>query len=490
MNSYRSLLWKTALIALVSIPHAFAQVSSVAVSPRSVQLDVSTGLNTFVTWTVNFSGNDALSRRGEFRDSLNILSTNNALLQISLPQGANGRVQQSQREPIAVTSATAQGWWDGGLRRVTYRREFRTNANDARFTELLINLTNSSAPTTPPGPIDPIPPAPTPTPTPVPTPPVDPPTTPPTTPPVPPIPTPIDPPPAQPGPTLPPVTQNPGPQPPLIREQPDGLNRLRDSQTATLALKRLEVAFEDLSVVAFVDQNTSLKARLRVTYGGSGLLRGRWMLANPASTVGKPQFAPLQSVNQQLTLSQRSEVLSPDLPTRTPGRYYLLFCADVDINTQATTELELADTCPNALISTAVGYQVFPAIAAVKLEAQASPPQGPLNAATEFFWSSVENAALYQLQLISANSAAFKEHPEGLLSIKSDMFTIGMVLPAENTSTTLSQDLLLQLTPGQRYSWRISAYDQDGRRLVSSTPKQRVFTPLEPYPRNDTGEQE
>jgi len=463
------------LLLALWVPQALGQISNVAVAPGSVQMDVTTGLNTLVNWSVSFSGADALSRRGEFLGSRTVLGTNSTLLRISLPLGANGRVTRSQREPLVVTPAMARRWWDLGLRQVTYRREFRTNSSDARTASVVLNLTGPRLPPTPPT----EPPSPQPPGQPEP-PPVAPPSVPPTVPPVveppsQPTPPPALPPPGRQPPSVPPGVETPPrtQQPPTLREPETGLGGLRRPGQAALTIYRLELAFEDMSVVQFVNQDTVLKARLRVSYAGSGLLRGRWMLAGPGSTVGKPLFAPLQSVNQQLTSSQRSEVMSPALPTGTAGRYYLLFCADAEVEVQAADELQLETVCPNALISTSVGYQVFPADSQQTIEADTQPSQGLIDAQTRFFWRRVPEAALYQLQLVAAAGRDAQRHEEGILHADPAEFVGGMVLDSDTLSTRLSEVLLGQLLPEVSYSWRVTAYDDAGRLLGASTPQIR-----------------
>lgn len=466
------------LIAVLTSPAALSQVRSVQATPAVQTLDVSRGLNILVNWSVTFGGSDAVSRRGEFLGSRGVLLANPTVLQLSLPRGANGSVSLSQREPLTVSAALAQRWWSQGLRRVVYRRDFSAGSGMEQGASITINLVNTGAPNEQPPPINPPPPTPPPTPPPM--------------QPQPPTPVPPNVPPGSPGPTDPIPPTSPPERPPVIeppsttpqsverREPRAGLGALRDSQTSAVTLTRLELAFEDLSVVSFVDQNTPLKARLRISYLGTGLLRGRWMLAGPTSTVGTPVFATLQAVNQPLTRSQRTDIMSPSLPTHVPGRYYLAFCADLDIDTQARADLPLLDFCPGGLISTTVGFEVFPESKRATIAIATKPPIGPVTAATEFLWTPVPGTALYQIQFMASEKpASGNTESQGLLNDELSAFAGGMIVPAKTQSTVLSEGLLTLLRHRERYAWRITAYDDSGRILGASRIEQRLFEQVE-----------
>ena len=495
----RSTLWMPALVALLWTVGANAQVSRVDVAPRSIQVDVTADTNSLVNWTATFSGGNAVSARGEFRSAGRLLGTNSTQLQFSLPRGETGRIERSQREALRISAAAAQRWWDLGVRQVTYQRSFEIIGSNAGSAFVILNLVNPRNTITPPPPVappsQPVPPVP-------PTPPVSPPTdepappaTPPTTPPGEPTPVPpTDNPPVSPPvttptpPTVPPASPRlDEPQPPIVDDAATGLAALRQFSDAELNLLRLELTFEDLSVVAFVDQGATLRARLRLNYSGAGLLRGHWLLAGPGSTVGQPMFTPWRTVNETLTRSQRTDLLSPPVPTRTPGRYYLLFCADTDITTAAQQSLALSDACPTAAISTIVGYEVFAKANTARIAAAAEPGGDILSAETQFTWAPLSGAALYQLQLVREDNPLSTVHPQGILERSSERFVGGMVLAGDAEAvtsqgamrTTLSRALSSQLVPGELYSWRIAAFDAKGRLIGESPPEQRVFMLLD-----------
>ncbi len=94
----------------------------------------------------------------------------------------------------------------------------------------------------------------------------------------------------------------------------------------TLMIKTLNLDFNNESQQQVVAKDTELRARLILTYQGSGLLQGSWLLAEPGGTEGKPLFRNIQLVRETIVSSQRSYVDSPELPTLRTGKYLLKFC--------------------------------------------------------------------------------------------------------------------------------------------------------------------
>ena len=126
-------------------------------------------------------------------------------------------------------------------------------------------------------------------------------------------------------------------------------------QADSLELKSLQLQFDTLNKLSTVEQHSQLQAKLTITYNGSGLLQGRWLLAEPGSTEGKSLYKTLSLVRENLTTQQRSYIDSPELPTIKTGKYNLKFCVTKSIKHQDANK---DPQCPSKLLSTAVGYQV------------------------------------------------------------------------------------------------------------------------------------
>ncbi len=249
-----------------------------------------------------------------------------------------------------------------------------------------------------------------------------------------------------------------------------GLKQLRNTSTE-LSIHRLALRFPDLNIINFVDSGEDLQAQLEISYSGNGLLRGQWQISDPASNVGEPRFYTLSLINQQLSAVQRSEIISPPLPTTVSGRYYLRFC--VTGIGEASLPSQGAAECPTEIISTAVGYQVFPKKDGVSLLKGLNPKGGTVTEKTVFTWPNILRASVTQLQILRAphippgsikNTVANIDNPTTL------EFITGMLLPANETKTHLSNYITDQMTNGEGYYWRISSYGEDGKLLAQSKP--------------------
>lgn len=455
-------IYRLALLLLCAFAqYGYGDVDAVSVSPSLLQLDVTSGLVTTVSWSVTFSTREVVSATGEYITTQAALAGNRSSIVLRPRRGEKEPRTEIASDRIFIPANTAQQWWDRGLREVNYRRIFRDTRGSSARASVRIALVNPAEPSLPtPPPVTPVPQPPA-------SPPVSPPITPPPSPPPgtptgpnQPAPGPSDPAPEPPG---NPVIPNPQ-VPPSATVQ--GLAQLRGLQSAQLELRRLELSFSDLKVVKFVDQGEALTARLLVSYSGLGVLRGRWMLAGPTTTVGTPRFRSWRSVNQQLSASQRTELLSPQLPTDTPGRYYLQFC--VDGEPQPQVEIDIDTPCRDALISTTVGYQVFPGIGQVPPIEGLQPTGGEVGRDTFFSWQPASKAVLYQIQILSErDTPAVADADSQLVSLQQD-FVGGLLVPRSVTRSKLSEAVLASMKPGRHYYWRITAYDESGQLVARS----------------------
>jgi hypothetical protein len=247
----------------------------------------------------------------------------------------------------------------------------------------------------------------------------------------------------------------------------EGLKALRN-QDLDLNIQRLELRFTDLKTIAFIDQKDSLQAQLEVAYTGNGILRGQWQIADPASTNGELRFYTLAMVNQQLSGVSQTQILSPKLPTSLVGRHYLRFCV-TGIGNVTLPDNNSDPQCASEIISTLVGYQVFPDSQTVIALTGLSPSWRSVESQTLFSWPSISSASVLQLQIFKVNASNGNiGYWAGTAASSGYQFITGMLLPGEAVRSKLSDYVLANLKPGETYFWRLSAYGDDGRLLANS----------------------
>jgi hypothetical protein len=77
----------------------------------------------------------------------------------------------------------------------------------------------------------------------------------------------------------------------VIELRAAGLDGAREVPGGALGIQRMDLDFNDGARVAIVERGSPLTARVSIAYSGSGTLRGRWEIADPASQ-GQPLFRP------------------------------------------------------------------------------------------------------------------------------------------------------------------------------------------------------
>ncbi len=389
-----------------------AEVTSVSVSPNRLNVD-SSGQSFNLTWTITLNRNNALSSQGEFRvpGSDGATDTINTPLNITAPLTATPQAV-TVPETLTINATQLQFWQRLGIRQLQYIRTFEDTIGNRATGNVDIIIADGENGGTP---------------------------------------------------TLP--TAGPAPQ-------LQGLDQHRHQQPG-FQIHRIELRFTDLKNINFVDSGDKLQAQMEVTYSGNGMLRGQWQIADPSSTVGEPRFYTLTLVNQQLSSVQRSEIVSPRLPTTVEGRYYLRFCVTGIGNLVLPTEGSVE--CPTEILSSIVGYQVFPQKQSIALIKNLSPAGEKVNANTLFRWPEVLNVAVNQLQILQApHSPALSSG--ALNALDEPNFITGMLLPGNISEVVLSPYVIEKLDPDQGYYWRISSYDTNGRLLARSDPIWFYFT--------------
>lgn len=257
------------------------------------------------------------------------------------------------------------------------------------------------------------------------------------------------------------------------------LDASRGSAPGALAVQGLRLEFDTGNDLTLTEINSQLKAQLTLAYTGSGLLEGRWQLAEPGSSEGLPLYRTLALVRQNLVSNQRVILASPKLPTLRAGKYLLRFCVTNRDLIRSDTVLD--PQCPIEELVIDAAYQVqgvegVPAVVITGL----SPHQQAATAKTPFSWPPVAGAQVYQMQVFALQASGLKSPSSRQAGeVVEPSFVVGMVLPAATTKTPLSELVRSKLNPGSRYLWRITAHDPVGRLIGSSGEYTFIYQPEE-----------
>ncbi len=234
-----------------------------------------------------------------------------------------------------------------------------------------------------------------------------------------------------------------------------GIEAARQARSGELALQRLDLEFESGRRIEIVERGARLVARLTILYAGSGTLRGRWEIADPAGAED-PQFRVLKVVRTALGGQQQYTLESPPLPTLISGRYVLRFCAEPQV---AGADCASSETTVQTLYSVTPGEEV-------PLLRGLAPNNLPVTGSTQFPWAAAEGVTTYQLQIFRSAD------PD-------PVFVGGMLLDDTVTRTALSEATRAKLEPGRRYLWRITAHDRDGRMIARSEAASFLYEPTD-----------
>jgi hypothetical protein len=257
------------------------------------------------------------------------------------------------------------------------------------------------------------------------------------------------------------------------------LSMTRDAVTGSLSVQGLLLEFSNGNDIALVEMNEPLRVKLIMSHSGTGLLEGRWQVAEPGSTDSLPLYRTLALVRRNITATQRSILKSPVLPTSRIGKYRVRFCVtnrDMDRDGSSAT-----GQCPieNLVIEAAYQVQGGESMGVTSIRTL-SPNREHIHADTAFSWQPVTGARVYQMQVFALvpGSGDLPSAEEQEVTVE-PKFIVGMVLPAETTRTPLSELICSKLRPNQRYLWRITAHDETGRLLGISADASFVFTARE-----------
>ena len=239
------------------------------------------------------------------------------------------------------------------------------------------------------------------------------------------------------------------------------LQAAREAAPAALSVISLQLEFDSGNNTEIVSTDEALRALLTVQYTGTGVLHGRWQIAEPESSEGVPFYRTLALVNTNLQTSQRSTLRSPALPSTRPGKYLLRFCVTKADDVELTADAQ----CPAIDLIAVATYQVRQD-EAVRLIGDVSPDRQTVARTTPFHWESVPDAAVYQLQVFEYAAASAEPR-----------FVTGMLVDAKTSATPLSMLARSKLEPGRRYLWRVTAHDTSGHMVARSADGSFVYGP-------------
>jgi len=243
----------------------------------------------------------------------------------------------------------------------------------------------------------------------------------------------------------------------LIELRAAGLEGAREAPGGELQVQRIDLDFNTGARIAVVERNASLGARAAIAYSGTGTLRARWEIAEPASQ-GQLMYRLLALVREPLGGGQVANLSYPALPTQTSGRYSLRFC----VEEAGAPGVQCSDTATTVQAI----YQVLPGEAAAIIRG-VSPDHQDLGASEPFHWPAVGGTTTYQLQIFTP----------AMMPDSDPLFVTGLLLPGTVSSAPLTQLTRRKLVSGQRYLWRVTAHDIDGRLIARSELAPFVFRP-------------
>ena len=246
----------------------------------------------------------------------------------------------------------------------------------------------------------------------------------------------------------------------------DSDSRIPRAPAAGLFFHKLGLRFENARNRRSFPAGSSVRARVEMRYSGTGLLQGEWQIARE-QTGAKPLFTSLVSVRKQLPLSRREFLVSPELPTSEPGQYRVRFCVVPQVITPE--QLAIDSQCPEPELTTELMYRVGPDTSRESVEIELVTSLAiTVTPTTTFQWKPAEGTAVYQLQIFKAE--------EGI-DVGGADFVLRMLCGGNKTQLHLSEMARQQLQPGEHYRWRITAHDENGQLIGTSTFAEFTYLP-------------
>ncbi len=237
------------------------------------------------------------------------------------------------------------------------------------------------------------------------------------------------------------------------------------------------LSFDNGSSVRILPRNNAIHAQAELGYNGTGLLQAVWEIAEPATTSGTPIYRPLLQVSEYLTLGDTKTFKSPALPTTGIG-LYLVRLRVIDPIVPFTTP-----AIRYFVAEGRVGKELPPDPVGVT-----SPVPFALYAPdTLFAWESHKGTKVYQLEVYRTDRNPATELPDlgggdrtpkpsDVAAALHQAPVTGMLVPSNQTTTTLSANARQRLVPGRAYLWRVLAISEDGT-VIGQSPMREMRTP-------------
>ncbi len=252
---------------------------------------------------------------------------------------------------------------------------------------------------------------------------------------------------------------------------------ITSSAAANLGISGEILSFDNGSSVRILPRNNAIHAQAELGYNGTGLLQAVWEIAEPATSSGSPVYRPLLQVRDYLTLGDTKTLKSPALPTGTVG-LYLVRLRVIDPIVPFTTPVIRYFVAEGR-----VGKELPPDPVGVT-----SPVPFALYAPdTLFAWESHKGARAYQLEVYRTDRNPATELPDlgvgdrtpkpsDVAAALRQAPVTGMLVPGNQTATTLSANARQRLIPGRAYLWRVLAISEDGT-VIGQSPMREMRTP-------------
>jgi hypothetical protein len=246
-----------------------------------------------------------------------------------------------------------------------------------------------------------------------------------------------------------------------------------------LRIERVDLKFADGSSATVIERGGSLQAAAEVTFRGSGLLAGAWEIAEPTTTPGAPQFRILLRITRNLAGTGREQFKSPALPSAIPGSYLLRLTISRPSLPDGKLEVRY-------FVGEATGEAPV-AQAAIPPTLTARGPSGTITARgeTKFSWDPVPGSVAYQVEIYDkagesgAGTQAAGRFNVCMIRVPSELQrppTMGIMVPAYQTSAVLKQLAGSKLTSGRAYLWRVVAVAGDGKVLCQSPFREFLYS--------------
>lgn len=250
--------------------------------------------------------------------------------------------------------------------------------------------------------------------------------------------------------------------------------KITGSGSAGLNIGRQALYFDDGSARRLLERDTPIHAFTRLSYNGSGLIKGVWELADPTSTFGEPVYRTLQVVRQFIAAGGEVVLRSPTLPSDLQGRYLVRFRIQEPV---AFDELN---------IEYFVSQPSASAEPPITIELQQPADGVVLHQGQEFRWARDPQATAYQLELFPKGLTDAPElPPEQLVDLgpqKKNPSTLegapaaGALVPAKQTRLSLSALTQGHLESGHSYWWRVLAIGESGT-VISQSRVREIRVP-------------